>query len=200
LVKNTTLKGKCVDNFEYSEAQEKKDKSFCEKINDQTLKEKCKEEIILQDIESISFSGTVEVCNELKNESKSYCINKINNSKDIENFNYAINNKDLARCNIIINKNLLQSCNDSLNIESAIKNNDINSCNLIFDIEKKEACIANIKTVDEQKIMKNAIDSNNLDSCNQIKDKNLNSKCKDIIYLRIAIEKKEKVNCDYISG
>lgn len=121
------------------EADKKQDTKICLKIEDETLKNKCSDEINLK----LSIKeNDKNKCNLIKdNKIKTQCLNNFEKKSENETYKTSVNNNNVNLCGNIEDSQKKSDCKDNIYMKDAISKKDKKLCDLIKSKWTKDTCI-----------------------------------------------------------
>ncbi len=184
-IQDTKTKTHCTNSFLYETITSSGNITDCNKITgDDALKNACTKNIVFAQIESSSFSGTINTCNSLAGADKDYCVNRIKKDGDIDLLQKGTNTKDINVCKQIVDIGMKNTCSDTVYMTLALEQKNGSLCTKIVDVNRKTTCTTQFSRVNDATILSKAIAENNISLCATITSSDFKTKCSDTILLR----------------
>ena len=191
-----------MDNFLYNDALWTKNLANCKRITEEWLKENCLSTLVFQMIESKDFPWNTNICNELQEHNKQYCLqtieNKTSSQDDVKNLEGALQTNDISGCDSIANEPLKKGCKDNINLKLAFSSQDKSKCSLLYDENRKKSCLEHFSKEDDKQFFTQATQTLNKSMCEKILNNETKIQCNDTILFKIAIQNKDKTQCNMI--
>ena len=192
------LKQQCLDNLLYANSLKSGDEEVCNQIANEIMRIQCLNEVYMNAALTQRDISLCELIPDL--DTKQLC-------KDRVQVILAQDADSLDDCAVINSDSLRANCEDKFYINDSIANKDPSGCDNIQDAELKSQCTTTIEnniTVIETtktaiaaaKTPKTSLEL--LAVCDKLSGESA-SKCKDMIYPKLAIEEKDISYCNKIS-
>ncbi|MDD2916360.1 MAG: hypothetical protein PHH70_00755 [Candidatus Gracilibacteria bacterium] len=199
-IQNTDTKTRCLSGFAYDTAIASGKQSDCDKITgDSDLKNACTKNVVFAQIESASFTGTVDVCASLTGVDKDYCMGRIKKDTDIDLLQKGTSILDMQVCLKIQDTKMKNTCSDTIYITQAMEKQDGTLCAKIVDPARKTTCTAKFVQIADKLALQQARASNNLAMCAKITTQALKTSCTDGILQKQGVANKDTAICAKIS-
>ena len=177
----------------YSQAYRQNNPLLCDKITVPSEQQACRENLIEKEA---GQTGNIWLCDKLSSESRKIaCKNPLY-------YREAVAKQSSEICQKIINdENYQAKCISELVFQklraSSTGSLAINTCDILSE-EYKSICVNQVKTQNSYDSFVKAQSDNSVNWCDVIASENLKIACRDKIYLKQAMEKRELWICDQI--